>query len=313
LVGASVLHGLQLVAVAIVAQAVFTMQRSLAPDLPRLALAMTAAAIVCFVASPFATITTLAGAALLGVLLIVSPPKAAATPGSNTSAPLNLSFSRTRGMVAAAVFLALLLLLPILAAVTGSPHLVRFNAFYRVGALVFGGGHVVLPLLEQAIVVPGWVSPSSFLAGYGMAQAVPGPLFTFSAYLGAEVQDLATQAPPAGLAARAANSALALVAIFLPGLLLMAAALPLWASLGQNPRLRAALRAVNASVVGILFAALIRPVATTAFRGSTHVWVDAILVTAAFFALTRSNVPPLSVVAAVLGCAVLTSLAAGGL
>jgi chromate transporter len=251
------------------------MRRSLAPDPLRLAVALLAGLTVFFAASPFATVLTLTAAALLGLALEGSP-RSAIRPNQDAPARppapaiLHLPFSRAQSLIAAAIFLALLLLLPPLAAITASPLLVRFNDFYRAGALVFGGGHVVLPLLERAVVDPGWVDPRSFLAGYGMAQAVPGPLFTFAAYLGAVLKDPATNAPHFTLAARAANSALALAAIFLPGLLLMAAALPFWATLGQNHRLRAALRAVNASVVGILFAALIRPVATTAFQASTH-------------------------------------------
>ena len=265
------------------------MQHALAPDLPRLALALAAAAIVFFSASTFATVAVFILAALLGLLL--PSPAAASSP-----VPLHLPVSRTHGLITFGVFLALIVLLPPLAAISGSPALAHFNAFYRAGALVFGGGHVVLPLLERAVVAPGWVDPQSFLAGYGAAQAVPGPLFTFAAYLGAVLKDPATNARPIGLAVRAANSAAALAAIFLPGLLLMAAALPFWSTLGHNPRLRSALRAINASVVGILFAALVRPVATTAFHASTHIWMDAALVAAAFLALTRLKAAPWSVV-----------------
>jgi len=174
-----------------------------------------------------------------------------------------------------------------------------FSAFYRTGALVFGGGHVVLPLLQGAVVAPGWVDEQSFLAGYGAAQAVPGPLFTFAAYLGAVMKDPATGAISVSLLAREAMAAVALIAIFLPGLLLMAAVLPVWAGVRRNPRFQSALRLVNAGVVGILGAALVRPVATTAL----HSWRDVVIAAAALFALTRLKAPPWTVVvsSAVLG------------
>jgi chromate transporter len=159
-----------------------------------------------------------------------------------------------------------------------------FAAFYRTGALVFGGGHVVLPLLEHAVVDRGWVKESVFLSGYGAVQAVPGPLFSFAAYLGAVME-------PAGH--RGVHAVVALVAIFLPGLLLMASVLPFWARVRGNAQFRAGLRGANASVVGILAAALVRPLVPS----TVHTWVDGVFVVVAFALLQVKRVQAWMVVA----------------
>jgi chromate transporter len=199
-----------------------------------------------------------------------------------------LHISRRVGLVAGAVFAAVLAGGPLLAAATGDPALAHFNAFYRSGALVFGGGHVVLPLLQQAVVAPGWIGQDSFLAGYGAAQALPGPLFTFAAYLGAALQQ-----PPNG----AAGAALALAAIFLPGLLALIAVLPFWNWLRRHPVAQAAITGANAAVVGILGAALYDPIWTSAVTGK----VDAFAAAVGFVMLTAFRAPPIVVV--VLGAA----------
>ena len=306
-VGDRALHGLQLVAVAVVAQAVLTMQRSLAPTWGLRLMALAAAGATLLLPSTVTTIAIIGSAAVLGSLL-QPVSQTAKTPAEARSETV---LARA-GWIAISAFVILLAfaLLP----VTLSPARVAelqilpvFSAFYRTGALVFGGGHVVLPLLERAVVAPGWVDESSFLAGYGVTQAVPGPLFAFAAYLGAVIKDPATGAIPGSLLVRAGMSLLALVAIFLPGLLLMVAALPLWRQLRQNARFQSALRLVNASVVGILFAALIRPVGTTAI----HSWLDGAIALAAFVALTRLKAPPWSVVVAVVLCSVVEGAVRG--
>jgi chromate transporter len=187
-------------------------------------------------------------------------------------------------VVALTAFFALLVALPVLRQVVPSPPLAVFDGFYRAGALVFGGGHVVLPLLQAEVVPPGWVTNEEFLAGYGAAQAVPGPLFTFAAYLGAVMH---TQ--PSGWA----GAALALVAIFLPGFLLVVGALPFWDALRLHPSFQAALRGINAAVVGVLLAALYHPVWTSAI----HAPADFALALAAFGLLTVWRLPPWLVVA----------------
>jgi chromate transporter len=174
---------------------------------------------------------------------------------SPVSGGLDFPVTRTAGGVALLLFAALLLLTPFVVAASGSHGLALFDAFYRSGALVFGGGHVVLPLLQAEVVTPGWVSNEAFLAGYGLAQAVPGPLFTFAAYLGAVMS-----MPPNGLA----GAAIALFALLLPGMLLVYGTLPFWDSFRTRPAAQAAMRGTNAAVVGILGAALYNPVWTSA-------------------------------------------------
>jgi chromate transporter len=199
------------------------------------------------------------------------------------SRDLNFPIAPRGGAVALVLFTALLLIPPVVAAATGSQGLALFDAFYRSGALVFGGGHVVLPLLQAQVVAPGWVGNETFLAGYGLAQAVPGPLFTFAAYLGAVMGPA-----PNGLA----GSAVALAAIFLPGLLLVYGMLPFWDAMRTRPTAQAAMRGTNAAVVGILGAALYNPVWTSAVSTPR----DFALALAGFLLLTVWKTPPWIVV-----------------
>jgi chromate transporter len=198
-------------------------------------------------------------------------------------APLPLRVSRTTGVIMLAIFFALLIGLPLLAAAFPGHALQAFEAFYRAGSLVFGGGHVVLPLLQASAVPPGWISNEAFLAGYGAAQAVPGPLFTFAAYLGAVMGP-----EPNGWA----GAALCLVAVFLPSFLLVIGALPFWDQLRRRAGAQAALRGVNAAVVGLLLAALYNPVWTSGILAPA----DFALACVAFLLLFMWQTPPWLVV-----------------
>ncbi|MCP1231403.1 chromate efflux transporter [Acetobacter indonesiensis] len=274
--GAGLLHGLKLVAVAIVAQAVWGMARTLCPDRTRASIAVTAALIVLFAISPLAQIAAIVLGGLAGLWLCRSVQT---SDGEHITVPV----SHRAGIVALALFLALLFGLPVLAR-HGAPESVSlFDAFYRSGALVFGGGHVVLPLLHEAFVTSGWVSDDTFLAGYGAAQAVPGPLFTFAAYLGAIVSQ-----SPHGVA----GAAFGLFGIFLPGILVLIGALPFWDTFRSQPAVRATMRGVNAAVVGLLGAALYTPVWTSAVRSVA----DFGIVLVGFVLLTVWRAPPLVVV-----------------
>jgi len=242
------LHGLKLVAVAVVAQAIWGMTRSLTPDKPRAAIALAALAVVVLFPGSLAQILAIALGALAGLWLCHAE-------GAPVSGGLNFPVSRRAGGIALVLFAVLLVATPFVVAVGGSHGLAVFDAFYRSGALVFGGGHVVLPLLQAEVVTPGWVSNETFLAGYGLAQAVPGPLFTFAAYLGAVMNT-----PPNGFT----GAAIALFALLLPGMLLVYGMLPFWDSFRTRPTAQAAMRGTNAAVVGILGAALYNPVWTSA-------------------------------------------------
>ncbi len=274
-VGAGLLHGLKLVAVAIVAQAVVGMARTLCPDRPRASIASVAALIILLASSSFAQIVAIACGAGAGLILC----RDAAAPVSRN---LPIRMSRRAGVAALVGFALLLVGLPLLKGATDSQWLALFDAFYRSGALVFGGGHVVLPLLREAFVVPGWVSDEAFLAGYGAAQAVPGPLFTFAAYLGA----IAEPARPL------AGAALGLLGIFLPGILVLLGTLPWWNGLRRRGGAQAAMRGVNAAVVGILGAALYNPVWTTSVKGPA----DFAIALIGFVLLQVWRAPPLVVV-----------------
>ena len=253
--GAGLLHGLKLVAVAIVAQAVWGMARSLCPDRQRASIATLALVVALFAPTSLGQVGAIALGGLAGLRACRAAPGApVATPPPMPDMPV----SRRAGAGFLALFAALLLLVPMLRGLGTGVAL--FDAFYRSGALVFGGGHVVLPLLRDAVVTPGWVSDGAFLAGYGATQAVPGPLFTFAAYLGATIQG-----PWGGLV----GATVALVAIFLPGLLLLMGILPFWGELRSRPGAQAALRGVNAAVVGLLGAALYDPVWTSAVLRSS--------------------------------------------
>jgi chromate transporter len=248
--GAGLLHGLKLVAVAIVAQAVWGMARTLCSDWQRASIAVATALIISFSTSSIAQIGVILFGAVAGLWLCRGSKQ---VPTGRVVVPV----SRTTGLVALVIFIVLLAGLPILRSLQISPAVALFEAFYRSGALVFGGGHVVLPLLREAVVTPGWVSDDAFLAGYGAAQAVPGPLFTFAAYLGAVVGPV-----PHGVA----GAALGLFGIFLPGILILLGTLPFWESFRQRAGTQAMMRGVNAAVVGLLGAALYNPVWTSSVR-----------------------------------------------
>ncbi|HTH97669.1 MAG TPA: chromate efflux transporter [Stellaceae bacterium] len=271
--GAGLLHGLKLVAVAIVAQAVMGMARSLCPDRARASIAI--AALIVMVVAPWSLfqIGTIVAGGITGWLLC-------GTDGEAASDGLAMPVSRRFGISCLIIFFALLALSFV--PVPAGP-LALFDAFYRSGALVFGGGHVVLPLLRNAVVVPGWVPDGTFLAGYGAAQAVPGPLFTFAAYLG-----VAAGIPPSGVA----GAAIALAAIFMPGILCLLGTLPFWHGLRSRPGAQAAIRGTNAAVVGLLGAALYNPVWISAVRRPADFAVAA----AGFVLLTVWRAPPLLVV-----------------
>jgi len=280
-VPAGLLHGLKVVAVAVVAQAVWGMARSLCPDAPRTSLMAVAACAVLWWSSAWAQVLVLALAALVG-LWTLAPGQGAAHE------PLPIPVGRRAGMAWLALFVALLLGLPWAAAVFPHATLAVADAFYRAGSLVFGGGHVVLPLLQAELVPTGWVDQDTFLAGYGAAQAVPGPLFTFAAFLGASLQ-----MGPQGVW----GALVCLLAIFAPSFLLVAGALPFWEGLRAHPRMRAALAGVNAAVVGLLVAALYQPVWTSAI----HTPQDVALALLAGVALMAWKLPPWLVVAASAG------------
>lgn len=268
-------RGLQLAAVAVVAQAVWAMAGSLAPDWPRRMVALAATIVALAWATPFAQIAIIVGGALIGRFILATPTLPA--PGPEPS-----PVSRRSGIVATTLFVTLLLCLPVFRGPGGQP-VALFDAFFRSGALVFGGGHVVLPLLHATVVEPGWVSDGQFVAGYGAAQAVPGPLFSFSAFLGTVAGPTPNGIPGAFIA---------VVAIFLPSFLLIFAALPFWDWLRRSVDVRRALTGANAAVVGILLAALYAPVWTSAVATGA----DAVVAAIGLAALLTGRVPPIGVV-----------------
>jgi chromate transporter len=249
--GGGILTGLKIVAVAIVAQAVWGMARTLTPDRTRASIAVLAALSALLLTGSVGQI----GAIVLGALAGLIFCRSAVAPAA---AMIRFPVTRAVGVACLVLFIVLLVGLPILATTTQLGALELFDAFYRAGALVFGGGHVVLPLLQAGVVDTGWVTSDQFLAGYGAAQAVPGPLFTFAAYLGT----LSTTGP-GGIA----GAAIALVGVFLPGFLLLTGVLPFWNTFRSRPWAQALMRGANAAVVGILAAALYDPVFTTAIIG----------------------------------------------
>ena len=275
--GAGWLHGLKLAAVAVVAQAVWGMARTLAPDRKRATIAIAAALAVSVWPTAAAQVLVIGAAGLVGWRLLPAPTQ---PDGTRMRIPLG----RTLGAAALAIFAALLVGLPIVRLATHAVPVAVFDSFYRAGALVFGGGHVVLPLLQAEVVPTGWVSNAQFLAGYGAAQAVPGPLFTFAAYLGAVMEPSPNGWP---------GAALALVAIFLPGFLLVVGALPFWDALRTRAPAQSALQGINAAVVGLLLGALYHPVWTSAVRTPS----DFALALAAFGLLALWHTPPWLVVA----------------
>ncbi len=275
-VGTGLLHGLKIVAVAVVAQAVWGMAKNLAPDRQRASIALVGIICVVFVAGAFGQILALALGAIAGLCFCRSE-------AARQASHLAFRVPKSVGYIALATFALLLAFLPVFAAMAGSQGLSLFDAFYRAGALVFGGGHVVLPLLQSAVVSTGWVTEDAFIAGYGATQAVPGPLFTFAAYLGAVVGP-----QPNGIA----GAVIALVAIFLPGMLLLVGALPFWEGFRKHLLAQAAMRGANAAVVGILGAALYDPVWTSAI----FMPKDFALALTGFILLTVWKTPPWIVV-----------------
>jgi chromate transporter len=279
------LHGLKVVAVAVVAQAVWGMAKTLCPDRTRAGLAIGAALIALLLPTAWGQGLAIILGAIVGRLAI-APTGALAAVGDG----YGYGVSKRAGAALLLVFVGLLAGLPILAAKSDIPMLDAISAFYRAGALVFGGGHVVLPLLQASVVQPGWVDNDIFLAGYGAAQAVPGPLFTFAAFLGA-----AMQSPPGDWL----SGVVMLVAIFAPGFLLVVGATPFWESLRHHRAMRQATAGINSAVVGVLAAALYDPVWTSAI----HTHVDLALALAAFGLLMFARLSPVLVVvlAAVIG------------
>ena len=272
--GLGLVHGFKLVAVAVVAQAVLGMAQNLAPDRPRATIAVLALLLTAFAPGGASQLAAILIGGLAGFVLCRQP-------GENRPEAASSPLSRRSGLACLAAYFALLAL----SYVPGRDSAIAFlAAVYRSGALVFGGGHVVLPLLQSAVVDPGWVSNGAFLAGYGAAQAVPGPLFSFAAYLGA-----LAAAPPGG----ALGAALALVAIYLPGVLILLGALPFWHGLSRRADARGAMAGVNAAVVGLLASALYDPVWTSAIKRPA----DFAIAAAGFAALVVGRAPPLIVVA----------------
>lgn len=285
LAGSGWLHGLKIAAVAVVAQAIWGMAQTLCPDRERRTLATLAAAVALIEPSAWGQIGAIVIGAAAGALLL-------ARETAKTQSELIVPISRRFAVACLALFFILLAALPLLATAIPSQALAEVDSFFRSGSLVFGGGHVVLPLLQAQVVPRGWISDNLFLAGYGAAQAVPGPLFTFAAYLGAQMS-----VPPNGIA----GAMLCLVAIFVPSFLLVFGALPFWSALRAQPNAQAALRGINAAVVGLLVAAFYRPVWVSAIGAP----IDFALALAALLGLAVWRLPPWLVV---VGCAL-----AGGL
>lgn len=270
------LQGLKVVAVAVVAQAVWGMARTLCPDTPRVTMMVAATCIILLAPSAWSQIGVIVMAGMIGLLWY--------KPTLNSAhQPLPITISHRTGLIWLSLFLVLLIGLPILAKLLASQSIALVDAFYRAGSLVFGGGHVVLPLLQAEVVPTGWISNETFLAGYGAAQAVPGPLFTFAAFLGASMSQ-----PPSGWL----GGLLCLLAIFAPAFLLLAGALPFWEGLRRTVRAQAALAGVNAAVVGVLLAALYQPVWISAI----HRAQDFSLGLVALVALMFWKLPPWLVV-----------------
>jgi chromate transporter len=274
LAGAGWVHGLELAAAAVVLTAVIALARTLARGPVKAVIAIAATAVALLWPGTFGQLVTIIVAGVVGCMLF---------RGGMQALPMTLSFPiGRRTAIVCAQLLVLLFIVPLWLASALSSHSLRlFDSFYRAGALVFGGGHVVLPLLNEAVVVPGWVSQQAFLAGYGAAQAVPGPLFTFSAYLGA-IEDPS----PNGVA----GAGIALAAIFLPSFLLLGAALPLWSAARERAEIQAAVAGIGAAVVGLLAAALWNPVLSTSVDDAGDAVVVAVL-----FLLLRF-LPPWAVV-----------------
>ncbi|PIC98336.1 chromate efflux transporter [Sporosarcina sp. P29] len=266
------LHGLKIVAVAIVAHAVLGMAKNLTPDVKRKAIALLALVVTLLWQAAFTQVGVIIVAGLVGLWLFK-------VHDSSDASSSKFLISKKTGIICLTLFFTLLGILPLLRELTGSYWIALFDSFYRSGALVFGGGHVVLPLLEQELVPAGWIGNESFLAGYGATQAVPGPLFTFAAYLGAVMNGW-----QGGL--------FATVAIFLPAFLLIIGALPFWDILRNHPKIKGAVMGVNAAVIGILLSALYNPIWTSSILRAEDFALAAIL----FSMLTFWKMPPWIVV-----------------
>ncbi|MGG1553682.1 chromate transporter [Paenibacillus ferrarius] len=266
------IHGLKIVAVAIVAQAILGMGQKLTPDRNRATIAVMATSVTLLWQSAVSQILLIVIAGIVGMMIY----RKTMTPETS---PLSVPISRGFAALCLAVFFGLLILLPLLRQLIAIDWLSLFDSFYRSGALVFGGGHVVLPLLEREVVPTELISKADFLAGYGAAQAVPGPLFTFAGYLGAMIGGIP-------------GAILATAAIFLPAFLLIVGALPFWSTLRSSPKVQGALIGINAAVVGILLAALYNPLWTTAILAP----VDFVLASLLFLMLVFWKLPPWVVV-----------------
>lgn len=279
------LHGLKVVAVAVVAHAILGMAKNLTPDLKRKAIALFALLGTLLWQTAFTQVSVILVAAFIGFLLFQQHDK---TEETSAKFPIAKSVS----VISLLLFFGLLFLLPVVRELTGSYWIAMFDSFYRSGSLVFGGGHVVLPLLEQELVPTGWISEEAFLAGYGATQAVPGPLFTFAAYLGTVMKGW-----QGGLVAT--------IAVFLPAFLLILGALPFWDRLRSNPKIKGAIMGVNAAVIGILISAFYFPIWTSSILAPTDFALAAIL----FSMLAYWKLPPwIIVITGAIGGSLLTLL-----
>ncbi|MER2119804.1 MAG: chromate transporter [Solibacillus sp.] len=266
------IHGLKIVAVAIVAHAIIGMAKSLTPDLKRKAIAIVALLVTTLWQTAFSQVAVIIFAAVIGYLLLKRD-------NDGTEAQSRFPVSKQIGAICLLVFAGLLVALPLLKEMTGSYWVAMFDSFYRSGSFVFGGGHVVLPLLEKEFVPTGWMSEEAFLAGYGVTQAVPGPLFTFAAYLGTVMNGWQ-------------GGVVATVAIFLPAFLLVVGALPFWDQLRNHPKITGAIMGMNAAVIGILIAALYSPIWTSSILEAN----DFALAVVLFSMLAYWKMPPWIVV-----------------
>lgn len=266
------IHGLKIVAAVVVAHAILGMAQKLTPDLKRKAVALLALVVTLLWQTTFTQVGVILLSAVIGFLIFRHQEDESE---GRTAFPI----SRGLGIVCIVLFFGLLLLLPLLSEITSSRWITMFDRFYRSGALVFGGGHVVLPLLEREFVPAGWLSEEAFLAGYGAAQAVPGPLFTFAAYLGAVMNGWV-------------GGLIATFAIFLPAFLLILGTLPFWDNLRRNPKVRGALMGVNAAVVGILISAFYQPIWTSSILAP----IDFALAAVLFSMLVYWKLPPWMIV-----------------
>jgi chromate transporter len=272
------IHGLKIVAVAVVAHAIIGMAQKLTPDLSRKSIALFALIFTIVWQTAYTQVSVILISAIVGFLLYKEHKE-------NDDSSMPFPISRRFGFICLGLFFGLLIVLPLLREMTTNNWVAMFDSFYRSGSLVFGGGHVVLPLLEREFVPPGWLSKETFLAGYGAAQAVPGPLFTFAAYIGAVMDGW-----QGGL--------LATFAIFLPAFLLVLGTLPFWDSLSRNPKIKGAVMGVNAAVVGILIAAFYDPIWTSSIGTPIDFAFAAVL----FSMLAYWKLPPwVIVVAGIIG------------